>query len=52
MKFTTDAFPHFRSWKIGQISSSAKDRIESLLKHERAKDARAMAGEWIINIKG
>ena len=43
--------PHIRYWKLGQISSVAKERIDILLICGRPDDARAMAGEWINDIK-
>ena len=47
----TNQFPHIRYWKRGQISGSAKERIDTLLIGGQANDARAMAAEWIIDIK-
>ena len=38
-------------WKLGQISGSAKERIDTLLICGQADDARSMAAEWIIDIK-
>ena len=43
--------PHIRYWKLGQISSVAKERIDILLICGKPEDARSMAGEWIIDIK-
>ena len=42
--------PHIRYWKLGQISGSAKERINTLLICGQA-NARSMAAEWIIDIK-
>ena len=43
--------PHIRYWKLGQISSVAKERIDILLVCGKTDDARAMAGEWLIDVK-
>ena len=43
--------PQIRYWKLGQISSIAKERIDILLICGKPEDARSMAGEWIIDIK-
>ena len=43
--------PHILYWRSGQISGSAKERIDTLLIFEQAKDARSKAAEWIIDIK-
>ena len=43
--------PHIRYWKLGQISGSAKERIDTLLICGQANDARSKAAEWIIDIK-
>jgi len=43
--------PHIRYWKLVQISSVAKERIDILLICGKPEDARSMAGEWIIDIK-
>ena len=43
--------PYIRYWRLGQISGSAKERIDALLIRRQANDARAMAAEWIIDIK-
>ena len=43
--------PHIRYWKHGQISGSAKERIDTLLICGQANDARSMAAEWIIDIR-
>ena len=47
----TNQLPYIRYWKLGQISGSAKERIDTLLIFGQAKDARSMAAEWIIDIK-
>jgi hypothetical protein len=43
--------PHIRYWKLGQISSVAKERIDILLICGRPEEARSMAAEWIIDIE-
>ena len=43
--------PNIRYWKLGQISSVAKERIDMLLICGKQEEARSMAGEWIIDIK-
>ena len=43
--------PHIRYWKLGQISESAKERIDTLLICGHENDARSMAAECIIDIK-
>jgi len=43
--------PRIRYWKLGQISESAKERIDTLLVCGQVNDARSMASEWIIDIK-
>ena len=43
--------PYIRYWKLGQISGSAKERIDTLLICGQVNDARSMAAEWIIDIK-
>ena len=43
--------PNIGYWKLGQISSVAKERIDMLLICGKPEEARSMAGEWIIDIK-
>ena len=40
--------PHIRFWCRGQISVSARLRIDNILK-SRPRDAQAMVSEWVIN---
>ena len=47
----SNQLPYIRYWKLGQISGSAKERIDTLLICGQANDARSMAAEWIIDIK-
>jgi hypothetical protein len=39
--------PHIRFWCHGQISVSARLRIDRILK-SRPRDAQAMISEWVI----
>jgi len=48
-KQTTPKYtPHIRYWQNGQISVSAKTRIESLVDQDRQGEASAMISEWVI----
>ena len=39
--------PYIRFWQHGQISLTAKARVESLLKNDRQSDAKSMAEDWL-----
>ena len=48
-KQTTPKYtPHVRYWQSGQISVSAKTRIELLIEHDRQREASTMISEWVI----
>jgi hypothetical protein len=39
---------HARFWSLGQIASSAKDRVDALYRQRKFVDAEAMAKEWLV----
>jgi hypothetical protein len=45
--FADNSF-HVRFWCLGQIASSAKDRVDALYRQRNFADAEAMAKEWLV----